>query len=886
MYLDWACIYSDDSARIKGHQYRNSSLILEQKQKTDLKNFFYIPSNFPKIPLISGKWFDSLNKFAIGCTQILPVDGRTSYITFMIFLDNENIEKINEISYILKFLTQDAIYLREFSDAKQPSPILVNDSNFSFLGEYSKCEVILKSKNIISTICDVYSKKRSNIIPIAVDEVETLIEYTALLNEIWSKLLPTVRKDFSWVGLIKYIDISFKEVTRFIFTENFTSQWETNIRLGKVLPLGSNKYNQFSINYFNSFENLSVGNPNVIFRDFNGSLNEFHLVSSFLNSLSVAESGNEVNVRIINLMSALYYINELFCDNYISKNFFDVQYEIISKKLLQEINHATNFFELQRIFADKNKLIDNQTIQSLKVKIKELVSKGQRFNKSILAHAMKFSWVREIIVDIVNDLDLSQNDCIYSLILTLYQDLSDERLTFWFSFLSPFREKVLDSLIENVTLYPTKLKLDELLFLKDVFYKNNWSEFSLIFSILLVHHKADSYQIELPFILDKIYENKENIDRFKWVIRSTWGTSKFISLYLNFLKNDAEKDHFIFVESFWEFLIENLSHLSKEPPCHFVLKLWLIILPKLSTDEKNEIFDQNFFDSILFYIINENFIDYVSVFLINLANVSGLHLYNLSSRNRKLIWSKSGSKNYLKSTSIACIQSNKPIAEIEDVLFYEIDNYLYKDSSIAISSSLVNYLKNPPTIYSLKHEVVLHGLSSYMSKVEMEMYVQNIKKKPNIFKELISAFKASKKDKYKKILPYHSVTFLNHMTFEDKLEACYPDSMVDINVGYSEWKNAFQSCLIHITGSKLDLEIICNECKLDYKRFPNGDTIGHFAAIIVNQVFDQKHMNGMRFIECVQRHFAINKTYDYSSQFNQYKLFIMLKVYFELKFNN
>ena len=219
--------------------------------------------------------------------------------------------------------------------------------------------------------------------------METLIEYTALLNEIWSKLLPTVRKDFSWVGLIKYIDISFKEVTRFIFTENFTSQWETNIRLGKVLPLGSNKYNQFSINYFNSFENLSVGNPNVIFRDFNGSLNEFHLVSSFLNSLSVAESGNEVNVRIINLMSALYYINELFCDNYISKNFFDVQYEIISKKLLQEIKHATNFFELQRIFADKNKLIDNQVIQSLKVKITELVSKGQSFNKSILAHAMK-----------------------------------------------------------------------------------------------------------------------------------------------------------------------------------------------------------------------------------------------------------------------------------------------------------------------------------------------------------------------------------------------------------------------------------------------------------------------------------------------------------------
>ena len=243
MYLDWACIYSDDSARIKGHQYRNSSLILEQKQKTDLKNFFYIPSNFPKIPLISGKWFDSLNKFAIGCTQILPVDGRTSYITFMIFLDSENIEKINDISCILKFLTQDAIYLREVSDAKQPSQIFVNDSNFSFLDEHSRGEVILKSKNIISTICDVYSKKRSNIIPIAVDEVETLIEYTALLNEIWMKLLPTVRKDFSWVGLIKYIDISFKEVTRFIFTENFTSQWETNIRLGKVLPLGSNKDN-------------------------------------------------------------------------------------------------------------------------------------------------------------------------------------------------------------------------------------------------------------------------------------------------------------------------------------------------------------------------------------------------------------------------------------------------------------------------------------------------------------------------------------------------------------------------------------------------------------------------------------------------------------------
>lgn len=112
------------------------------------------------------------------------------------------------------------------------------------------------------------------------------------------------------------------------------------------------------------------------------------------------------------------------------------------------------------------------------------------------------------------------------------------------------------------------------------------------------------------------------------------------------------------------------------------------------------------------------------------------------------------------------------------------------------------------------------------------------------------------------------------MNFEDKLEACYPDGMVDINVGYTEWKNTFQSCLIRITSSKLDLEIICSDCNLDYKRFPNGDTIGNFAAMIVNQVFDQKRINGMLFIECVQRHFGINKAYDYSSASSQYKLFI------------
>ena len=72
---------------------------------------------------------------------------------------------------------------------------------------------------------------------------------------------------------------------------------------------------------------------------------------------------------------------------------------------------------------------------------------------------------------------------------------------------------------------------------------------------------------------------------------------------------------------------------------------------------------------------------------------------------------------------------------------------------------------------------------------------------------------------------------------------------------------------------------------LDYKRFPNGDTIGNFAAMIVNQVFDQKRINGMLFIECVQRHFGINKAYDYSSASSQYKLFYMLKAYYELKFN-
>lgn len=868
MFFDWACIYSDDKvASNKGHQYRSGSLDLALSQHTELKNFFYIPSNFPKIAVISGKWFESINKMAIGATQILPIEGRTSYLTFIVFLSSDEIKTYSNILPLLKFIIQPSTILKDICDKTTLKKIPIE---ISFLPTEINIDLINKAKNFIFNICDNYSSKNSSHKVIVQDEIYSLDDYILLLSLIWSLSLPTIRKDFHWIGLIKYIDIPLENLTKFIFIDKVTQQWQYLFNEGKFNLSNKNIDNPL-VSLYTKYIDNGIDDYEIL-SNYQGGLEDLYLLNSCCSYFGGLNSQHENTTKINIVLSLCSNMNQMLSQNILGKEFFEKQYISLQEKLSILISEVNDIAQVKRFFADKNCLINSENLISLDLKINSFINDGQKLDKAILAHAIKFEWVGSYISNIYNKININEIGVLKSFLSTILQNIGIDREKYFLNLFYNYKMNLFENII-NFNFHTNELVLTQYLIFLDFFKKYEWNEFSTFFSIIYISANESIKKSEFLEVLENIDKLSLYDNKLIKIIKCMWGGAKFTNLFI-------ESEDIKFLDKYSDFILENLELIKLANINKFIVELYVNLLPCMSIENKKNIFNQDYFDLILKFMLDEKLTTYIPTFLMHLQELKKLHLYNLNYKYRDLLWPLNGSKNYLRPTTIQCISIDKPIISLEDVLFNEINTYLVNCKITKINNYLILYLKDQRVIYSVNHDIVLNLLSSHMSPDEMRMYVSNMKCKKGGLKKIIDFFKEDNRSKFKKIRDYHRIVILDSMSFEEKLEVSFPNSLNDINIGFNQWKLSFQNCLINLINTRLELEVICSSSKINYKHFSNGDSLAEFISIIVNKVFDHNIVKPLFFIESIQSHLGIKSDYTYMDPYNNYKLFIMLKKYY------
>lgn len=871
MFFDWGCIYSDDKVSTnKGHQYRNGSLKLNSSQQAELKNFFYIPSNFPKIPVISGKWLNNINKMAIGATQILPNEGRTSYITFIIFLSKEECLSIKNINKILKFIISDPIFLKSICDEIKETQVSIAELDNLIIND--KSEAFKKAKNTVITLYDMYLNNQ-NAKTIIQGDIVDIEDYIQVLSSMWILLFPSVKHEIHWIGPIKYIDIPFQDKPKIIFTEKIAHQWESSFCSQKFLEVNELATTPLSEFFSNTLENQI--HPCDYFNNFMGELTDLNLPNNYFTNLKLFNSTDDIRSKINNLLSMCSSLNLQFSKEIISEDFYHSNYATLQKDLTSLINKINCIKQSKRFFADRDCLLDAENFILIKEKFIELINCGHSVDKAILSHSVKFLWVKEFLLNIYNNVDIANSDVIDSFFSTLLQSNSNEDI--FLDFISNHRDNLFLNIL-NLKYYQKEIIIDNLFILRNLFFKTGWDEFFIVFSIISIQID-DNNKLFLPEILKKIESNSSYIEEFKRLIISILGGEKFSKLYL-------ELEEFYLLDEFKDILLENLITIKSTPISLNVLKIISIILPSISKNKKLNIFTQDYFDQLLKLLIDKNSKELITIFLKELNGIGNLHFYNFTFGERQILWISKWSINYLRPTTLIYISTNRPILTIEETVFKDINKYIVEYKIKEISMHLVNYLKDPRVIYSVEHHIVLSILSDHMNPSEWSTYISNIKQKKDSFKKFIDLFKSNNKDKYKKIKEYHRIVISNHLSIEEKLEINFPNNLMDVQISHRDWCFSFHKCLTEIIDNRLTLENICNSAGIKYKNFDNGKSISDFVSIVINQVFDKKIIDPYVFFTSIQSNVGIDDSVVYGAILNQYKIFILLKRYFNLKLLN
>ncbi|MCO8063271.1 hypothetical protein [Acinetobacter lwoffii] len=871
MFFDWGCIYSDDKvSNNKGHQYRNGSLKLNSSQQAELKNFFYIPSNFPKIPVISGKWLNNINKMAIGATQILPNEGRTSYITFIIFLSKEECSSIKNIDKILKFITSNPIFLKSICDEVKEKKVSIGELDISVIND--KSEAFKKAKNTVITLYDMYQNNQ-NIKTIIQGNISDIEDYIQVLSSMWLLIFPSVKHEMHWIGPIKYIDIPFQDKPKIIFTEKIAHQWESSFNSKKFLEV-----NELATTPLSEYFSKTLEDPIHacdFFQSFMGELTDLNLPNNYFTNLKLFNSTDDITSKINNLLSMCSSLNLQFIQEIISEDFYHSNYAILQKDLTNLINKINCIKQSKRFFADRNCLLNDENFILIKEKFIELINCSHSLDKSILAHSVKFLWVKEFLLNIYNNVDIANAGVIESIFSTILQLENNEDI--FLNYISNNRDNLFRNIL-NSKYYQKEIIINNPIILRNLFFKKGWDEFFIVFSIISIQID-DNNKLFLPEILKKIEINSYYIEEFKRLIISTLGGEKFSKLYL-------ELEEFYLLDELKDILLENLITIKNTPISVNILKIISIILPSISKNEKLNIFTQDYFDQLLKLLIDNNLEELITIFLKELNGIGNLHFYNFTFSERQILWTRKWSINYLRPTTLIYISTNKPILTIEEAVFKDINKYIVEHKIKEISMHLVNYLKDPRVIYSVEHHIVLSILLDHMNPSEWSTYISNIKKKRDSFKKIIDLFKSNNKDKYKKIKEYHRVVISNYLSIEEKLEINFPNNLMDVEISHRDWCFSFQKCLTEVIDNRLTLENICNSAGIKYKNFDNGKSISDFVSIVVNQVFDKKIIDSDVFFTSIQSNVGIDDNVVYGNILNHYKIFILLKRYFKIKLMN
>lgn len=871
MFFDWGCIYSDDKVSTnKGHQYRNGSLKLNSSQQAELKNFFYIPSNFPKIPVISGKWLNNINKMAIGATQILPNEGRTSYITFIIFLSKEECFSIKNINILLKFIISDPIFLKSMCDEIKETQVSIAGLDNLIIND--KSEAFKKAKNTVITLYDLYQNNQ-NAKTIVQGDITDIEDYIQVLGSMWLLLFPSVKHEIHWIGPIKHIDIPFQDKPKIIFTEKIAHQWKSSFSSQKFLEVYEFATTPLSEYFSKTLENQI--HPSDFFNNFMGGLTDLNLPNNYFTNLNLFNSTEDITIKINNLLSMCSSLNLQLSKNIISDDFYHANYSILQKDLTSLINKINCIKQSKRFFADRNCLLNDENSILIKKKFIELINCGNYIDKAILSHSVKFLWVKEFLLNIYNGVDFNNISVIDSFFSTILQLNNNEDV--FLDYILNHRDNLFLSIL-NLKYHQNKIILDNSVLLRNLFFKIGWDEFSILFSIISIQ-VDDTNKLFFPEILKKIKINSSYIEDFKKLIISIWGGEKFSKLYL-------ELEEFYLLDEFKDILVENLITIKSMPVSLNILKILSIILPSISKNEKLNIFTQDYFDQLLKLLIDNNLKELIPIFLKELNGIGNLHFYNFTFGERQILWINKWSINYLRPTTLIYISANKPILTIEETVFKDINKYIVEYKIKEISMHLVNYLKDPRVIFSVEHHIVLSILSDYMDHSEWSTYISNIKQKKDSFKKFIDLFKSNNKEKYKKIKEYHRIVISNHLSIEEKLEVNFPNNLMDVQISYRDWCFSFHKCLTEIIDNRLTLENICNSAGIKYKNFDNGKSTSDFVLIVVNQVFDKNIIDPEIFFTSIQSNVGIDDNVVYGAILNQYKIFILLKRYFKLKLMN
>lgn len=872
MFFDWGCIYSDDKVSTnKGHQYRNGSLKLNSGQQTELKNFFYIPSNFPKIPVISGKWLNNINKMAIGATQILPNEGRTSYITFIIFLNKEECSSIANIYKILKFLINDPTILKSICDTSKEKKISI--AEVDNLIANNKSETFNKAKNTVITLYDIYTNSQ-NIKPILQEGICDIEDYIQVLNFIWLFLFPSVRHEIHWIGPIKYIDIPFQDKPKILFTEKITQQWESSLSSKRFLEVYELATTPLSEYFSKAIDNQI--HPSDFFSNFKGRFTDINLLNNYYTNLNVFNSKDDITIKINNLLSMCSSLNLQLSKDIINVDFYYSNYLILQESLSNLITKVNHINQLKRFFADKNCLLSTENSNLIRNKLIELINSGQCLDKAILSHSIRFEWVQQFLLNIYNSIDINNKCVIDSIFLTVMQKLDEHDINHFLYYISCYRD-VLFQIIIKSKYHQENIIINNVILLRNIFIKIKWEEFFILFSIISIK-VDDRNKTIFPEILKKIKSSSLHINDFKSIFISALGGQNFSNLYI-------ELEEFYLFDEYKDILIENLKTIKEVPVSLNVSKLLSHILPLISKADKFNIFTQDYFDILLKLLIDNDLKDLISLFIKELNEID-LHFYNFTYSERFILWKIKGSISYLRPTTICYINANKPISTIEEVLFKDINKYIVDHKVKVISIHLINYLKESQIIYSVEHHIVFNILSDYMNHSEWSTYVSNVKQKKDSFERFINIFKSNNKTKYKKIKEYHRIEIYNHLSIEEKLEANFPNNLIDVHISHKDWCFSFQRCLTEIIDNRLMLENICHSAGLNYKKFSNGNSISDFVSIVVTQVFVKKLIDPNLFFTSIQNHIGFDDYVAYRDILNHYKIFILLKRYFKLKFMN
>ncbi|HAV5768647.1 TPA: hypothetical protein JI173_00050 [Acinetobacter baumannii] len=868
MNFDWACIYSDDKNILnKGHQYRNGTLKLDKKIQSELKSIFYIPTNFPDIPILSGQWINSISKFAIASTQILPAEGRTSYITFIIFIDEDSLDIVVNLDCILKFLTNDPYKLKSISDNTNNLLEISINSFFNNIND--------STEKFIDTIFSLYSKKQIKNKVVIADGFNNIDIYINFLSNLWGILIPSLRKDFSWNWVMRFNDLPLNSLPNFIFTSEINWEWKRLISNGNFMLC---EYQENNI-LLNSYKDYLFNSLNL-FSFYNGPFNELYHIFNLLEYKKYLDNERE-NLILINY-SLSFLLEVKLLENKLILNSFYIEKlrNDFSDYLSVIVINTNNSSHLKRFFADSEPLVSNELMEKVCDSIVSSMYLGEKLDKAILGHALKFFWVKKQIINIFEKLANYEFYLFKSLLTTLIENLKTERENVFFEVLEPHKNNLFDSFYNNflnhsiisheMFLHSTDLNL--------FFYGKKWFDFCLIFLVYDLY-VSDEKTKKFKDVVMLVEQEKYLNSYAHQLMQSYLCAEEIVDLYLTL-------DDIYQIQYFSQYLISFYNRIAESEISLLVIKIWLNILSHLSNNEKKEIFTQSYFDKIVLKCVEFNSINLISDFMKELNFIDFLNFYNFNEITRLKIWVLPYSLKFLRPTSIAFVNGSKPFKTIEGKLFEDIIAYLDSTDLLELNPYLITYLKSSSVILSIKNEVVFRYLVPHMTQCELSHYLKLTRKDTNFLENLVKGFKSNRKQKYKKLEPYHQSTILNELSFNEQLEACFPEHLSDVKANLLEWKTSFIECLTHLISNRNDLEIICENCSINYKKLPTFDTLYNFIVFVINKVFDANYIDPMKFINSAQTHFGITNNYDYSSNFSQYKLFVMLKYYYLIKLRN